>query len=98
MVRSAWKPQPSKARYLASKQERRARLGRAAAHGCPRAPVRRAPVLVWTNEPAAHLDPETARTVVAEAFDAAEDRSVLLITHHEEGLDLVDEIIPLGAT
>ncbi len=49
------------------------------------------------DEPTAHLDPETARAVVDEAFDAAGDRSVLLITHRDEGLDLVDEVVTLGA-
>jgi thiol reductant ABC exporter CydC subunit len=55
-----------------------------------------APVLVL-DEPTAHLDPETARAVVGEAFDAAGDRSVLLITHREEGLELVDEVVALAA-
>jgi ABC-type multidrug transport system fused ATPase/permease subunit len=49
------------------------------------------------DEPTAHLDPETARAVVDEAFDAAGERSVLLITHRDEGLDLVDEVVTLGA-
>jgi thiol reductant ABC exporter CydC subunit len=49
------------------------------------------------DEPTAHLDPETARAVIDEAFDAARDRSVLLITHREEGLHLVDEVVTLGA-
>jgi thiol reductant ABC exporter CydC subunit len=53
-----------------------------------------APVLVL-DEPTAHLDPETAEAVVADAFDAAGDRSVLLITHRSEGLDLVDEVVAL---
>ena len=51
-----------------------------------------APVLVL-DEPTAHLDAETAQAVVNEAFVAAEDRSVLLITHREEGLDQVDEVV-----
>jgi thiol reductant ABC exporter CydC subunit len=55
-----------------------------------------APVLIL-DEPTAHLDPETAASVVEEAFAAAGDRSVLLITHRDEGLDLVDEIVTLGA-
>jgi ATP-binding cassette, subfamily C, bacterial CydC len=55
-----------------------------------------APVLVL-DEPTAHLDPETAQAVVNEAFAAAGDRSVLLITHREEGLDLVDEVVTLDA-
>jgi ATP-binding cassette subfamily C protein CydC len=54
-----------------------------------------APVLVL-DEPTAHLDPETAEAVVADAFDAAGDRSVLLITHRSEGLGLVDEVVALG--
>ena len=54
------------------------------------------PVLVL-DEPTAHLDPETAEAVVAEAFDAAGERSVLLITHRSEGLELVDEVVTLGA-
>ena len=49
------------------------------------------------DEPTAHLDPETARAVVDEAFDAAGERSVLLITHRDEGRDLVDEVVTLGA-
>jgi ATP-binding cassette, subfamily C, bacterial CydC len=54
-----------------------------------------APVLVL-DEPTAHLDPATAQGVVRDAFAAAGDRSVLLITHRSEGLDLVDEVVTLG--
>jgi thiol reductant ABC exporter CydC subunit len=54
-----------------------------------------APVLVL-DEPTAHLDRETAEAVIGDAFEAAGDRSVLLITHREEGLDLVDEVVTLG--
>jgi ATP-binding cassette subfamily C protein CydC len=54
-----------------------------------------APVLVL-DEPTAHLDPATARDLVRDVFDAAGDRSVLLITHRPEGLDRVDEIIRIG--
>jgi ABC-type transport system involved in cytochrome bd biosynthesis fused ATPase/permease subunit len=54
-----------------------------------------APVLVL-DEPTAHLDPATARDLVRDVFDAAADRSVLLITHRPEGLDRVDEIIRIG--
>jgi ATP-binding cassette, subfamily C, bacterial CydC len=49
------------------------------------------------DEPTAHLDPETAEALVADVFEAAGDRSVLLITHRPEGLDLVDEIVSLPA-
>jgi thiol reductant ABC exporter CydC subunit len=54
-----------------------------------------APVLVL-DEPTAHLDRETAEAVIGDAFEAAGDRSVLLITHRDEGLDLVDEVVALG--
>ena len=47
------------------------------------------------DEPTAHLDPETAETLVRDILAAASDRSVLLITHRPEGLDLVDEIVEL---
>jgi ABC-type multidrug transport system fused ATPase/permease subunit len=53
-----------------------------------------APVLVL-DEPTAHLDPETARAVVEDALTAAGSRTVLLITHRPEGLDLVDEVVTL---
>ncbi len=53
-----------------------------------------APVLVL-DEPTAHLDEENAERLVADALDAADGRSVLLITHRPEGLELVDEIVRL---
>ncbi len=49
------------------------------------------------DEPTAHLDPETAEALVVDVFEAAGDRSVLLITHRPEGLDLVDEVVSLAA-
>ncbi|HYK07169.1 MAG TPA: thiol reductant ABC exporter subunit CydC [Gaiellaceae bacterium] len=54
-----------------------------------------APVLVL-DEPTAHLDAETAELLVRDILDAADDRSVLLITHRPEGLDLVDEVVELS--
>jgi thiol reductant ABC exporter CydC subunit len=54
-----------------------------------------APVLVL-DEPTAHLDPATAADLVRDVLAAAEDRSVLLITHRPEGLELVDEVVALG--
>jgi thiol reductant ABC exporter CydC subunit len=62
-----------------------------------RALLSAAPVLVL-DEPTAHLDPTTAQAVVDDAFAAAGDRSVLLITHRPEGLELVDEVVALGPT
>jgi ATP-binding cassette subfamily C protein CydC len=53
-----------------------------------------APVLVL-DEPTAHLDPVTASELVDDVFSAAGDRTVLLITHRTEGLDLVDRVVTL---
>ncbi|MBJ7519906.1 MAG: thiol reductant ABC exporter subunit CydC [Solirubrobacteraceae bacterium] len=54
-----------------------------------------APVLVL-DEPTAHLDDETAHRVIDDAFDAADDRAVLLITHRGEGLARCDEVVQLA--
>ena len=54
-----------------------------------------APVLVL-DEPTAHLDPDTAEELMRDVFAAVERQSILLITHRQEGLDLVDEICELG--
>jgi thiol reductant ABC exporter CydC subunit len=60
-----------------------------------------APVLVL-DEPTAHLDPATAAELTHDVFSAAGERTVLLITHRAEGLDLVDRVVELtpavGAT
>jgi thiol reductant ABC exporter CydC subunit len=53
-----------------------------------------APVLVL-DEPTAHLDPETARDLIDDVFAAAAGRTLLLITHRDEGLDLVDRVVRL---
>jgi ATP-binding cassette, subfamily C, bacterial CydC len=54
-----------------------------------------APVIVL-DEPTAHLDPPTASAIVQDALAAVDGRSVLLITHRPEGLDLVDEVVTLS--
>jgi len=53
-----------------------------------------APVLLL-DEPTAHLDPLTAEALVRDVLDAADGKSVLLITHRPEGLDLVDRVVTL---
>jgi thiol reductant ABC exporter CydC subunit len=53
-----------------------------------------APVLVL-DEPTAHLDPVTANELINDVLCAAVDRTVLLITHRSEGLDLVDRVLTL---
>ncbi len=53
-----------------------------------------APVLVL-DEPTAHLDPETAARLIDDVFACAGNKTVLLITHRPEGLELVEEIVSL---
>ena len=53
-----------------------------------------APVLLL-DEPTAHLDPDTADALVRDVLTAADGRSVLLISHRPEGLELVDQIVEL---
>jgi len=60
-----------------------------------RALLSEAPVLVL-DEPTAHLDHETAEELVRDVLDEAGGRSVLLVTHRPEGLDLVDDVVALG--
>jgi ABC-type multidrug transport system fused ATPase/permease subunit len=72
--------------YLSGGQRQRVALARAL--------LADAPVLVL-DEPTAHLDPETAEALVRDVLAAADGRSVLLITHRPEGLDLVDEVVVL---
>jgi thiol reductant ABC exporter CydC subunit len=55
-----------------------------------------APVLVL-DEPTAHLDPPTAERLLEDVLAASGERTVLLITHRPEGLDLVDEVVVVGA-
>jgi thiol reductant ABC exporter CydC subunit len=59
-----------------------------------RALLTEAPVLVF-DEPTAHLDPPTAKKLVEDVFAAAPGRTILLITHRPEGVDLADEVVVL---
>jgi thiol reductant ABC exporter CydC subunit len=47
------------------------------------------------DEPTAHLDPNTASELVEDVLSATGGRTVLLITHRTEGLDLVDRVVSL---
>jgi thiol reductant ABC exporter CydC subunit len=53
-----------------------------------------APVLIL-DEPTAHLDVATAEALVSDVLRAADDRTVLLVTHRPEGLDQVDAVVRL---
>jgi thiol reductant ABC exporter CydC subunit len=53
------------------------------------------PVLLL-DEPTAHLDERTATELVQDVLATAGDKTILLITHRPEGLELVDEIVRLG--
>jgi thiol reductant ABC exporter CydC subunit len=61
-----------------------------------RALLANAPVLVL-DEPTAHLDPPTAAALIDDVLDAADDASVLLITHRPEGLERMDDVVALPA-
>jgi ATP-binding cassette, subfamily C, bacterial CydC len=61
-----------------------------------RALLANAPVLVL-DEPTAHLDEPSAERLIDEVLDAADDRTVLLITHRPERLERMDEVIALPA-
>ncbi|MDK1475005.1 thiol reductant ABC exporter subunit CydD [Streptomyces sp. 549] len=54
------------------------------------------PVLVL-DEPAEHLDLETADALTADLLAATEGRTTVLITHRMAGLDEVDEVLVLDA-
>jgi ATP-binding cassette subfamily C protein CydCD len=51
--------------------------------------------IVVLDEPTEGLDPASAKAVVAELLDAASGRTVIMLTHRPEGLDLVDGILAL---
>jgi ATP-binding cassette, subfamily C, bacterial CydC len=55
-----------------------------------------APVLVL-DEPTAHLDAETATSLLDDVLDGAGSASVLLITHRSERLERMDEIVELSS-
>jgi ABC-type transport system involved in cytochrome bd biosynthesis fused ATPase/permease subunit len=54
-----------------------------------------APVLVL-DEPTAHLDAETATSLLDDVLDGAGPASVLLITHRSERLERMDEVVALS--
>lgn len=59
-----------------------------------RALLKESPLLVL-DEPTAHLDAPTATGLIEDVFAAAGGRAVLLITHRDEGLELVDEVVEI---
>jgi thiol reductant ABC exporter CydC subunit len=60
-----------------------------------RALIADSPVLVL-DEPTAHLDSPSAQALLEDVLSGAGDRSVLLITHRPEGMELVDDVYVLG--
>jgi ABC-type transport system involved in cytochrome bd biosynthesis fused ATPase/permease subunit len=54
-----------------------------------------APVLLL-DEPTAHLDAETAEELVRDVLSATRGKTVLLVTHRLEGLELADRVLRLA--
>lgn len=53
------------------------------------------PAVLILDEPTAHLDPATRRSLTVDLLAATAGRTTLLITHELDGLDQMDEIIVL---
>ncbi|WP_308121337.1 thiol reductant ABC exporter subunit CydC [Paractinoplanes bogorensis] len=54
------------------------------------------PAVLILDEPTEGLDADVAEALMADLLDAADGRTVLLLTHRPEGLDRVDRILELS--
>jgi len=54
------------------------------------------PAVLVLDEPTAHLDADTARSVAGDLLDAGAGRTVVWITHTEVGLDRMDQVLDLA--
>lgn len=72
--------------------------GERARLGIARALLSRRP-MVLLDEPVAHLDPPTARAVVADLLAEGTlepSRTIVMVTHRDEGLDLFDRVLDIA--
>jgi len=71
--------------------------GERARFALARAVLSRRPV-VLLDEPVAHLDHATATSVMRDVWEATAGRTVVVVSHRQEGLDTVDELLELTLT
>lgn len=54
--------------------------------------------VILLDEPVAHLDHPTAQAVLTDLTRHAQDRSLIMVTHHGVGLDLMDRVVTMTRT
>ena len=53
--------------------------------------------VILLDEPTAHLDAESGRQMLAELRDGLRDRTVVLVTHNPDDIDVADTRLDLDA-
>lgn len=71
---------------LSGGERTRLSIARAIASGRP---------IILLDEPVAHLDHPTGEAVITDLLQHATDRSVIMVTHHDIGLDRMDRVVTM---